>query len=265
MSSNCELEYVRPEQKIYDLAVNKDLINWKSFLYELIHNEGLNPWDIDLGILTKRYIDSLKALQEVDFDISGKFLTIAVFLLKTKTETLIERDIRGIEETIASYRESENVIDDLSMLEDFDTQLDDIIVKDKKNYSLKYRNPIARKRKVTIFDLIKTLEKTFEQSNKRRQNFLQKKGSGEYTGPVFERKPKDLKQLIEELYDLIISELSTKKAHICFSYLISSKTEKMDILDRFIPLLHLHNQSKIKLSQENHFGEIKIHKGEPEE
>lgn len=263
MSSNCEsLEYVRPEEKIYDLALNKDLINWKSFLYELIHQEGLNPWDIDLGILTKKYIATLRELKQIDFDVGGKFLTIAVFLLKTKTETLLSKDIRGMEETIASYQESENVLDDLDALEEFDLELEQIPKKPK--YSLKYRNPIARKRKVTIFDLIKTLEKTFEQSNNRRRNFLQRKGSGEYTGPVYERKKKDLKQLIEELYDSIVNELEGKSGHVYFSFFMNKEKDKFGVLEKFIPLLHLHNQDKVKLSQEKHFGEIRIEKQKEE-
>ena len=109
MSSNCDsLEYLRPEERIYDMALNKDMINWKNFLHELINHEGLNPWDIDLGVFTRKYLDSLKKLQEVDFDISGKFLTIAVFLLKTKTDALLEKDIRGMEDTIANYEASDH-------------------------------------------------------------------------------------------------------------------------------------------------------------
>jgi chromatin segregation and condensation protein Rec8/ScpA/Scc1 (kleisin family) len=34
----------------------------------------------------------------------------------------------------------------------------------------------------------------------------------------------------------------------------------MGVLEKFIPLLHLHNQSKVHIDQENHFGDIKIHK-----
>jgi chromatin segregation and condensation protein Rec8/ScpA/Scc1 (kleisin family) len=31
----------------------------------------------------------------------------------------------------------------------------------------------------------------------------------------------------------------------------------MAVLEKFIPLLHLHNQSKLKLEQDEHFGDIK--------
>ncbi len=265
MSSQSEneenLAYIKPEDQIYDVAMNKDVIDWKSFLYELIYKGGLDPWDIDLGLLTKKYILSLKELKEIDFDVSGKFLTIAVFLLKTKTEALLEKDIRGIENSIASIESYDESFDDLDSLEDFDDHLTDLSEKKKSKYTLRYRNPIARKRKVTIFDLIKTLEKTFEQSNRRRANFFQRSGDAKYDGPMYEKKPKDLKQLIEELYDHILQELKfNKKGHVHFGHLVRGIEDKMGVLEKFIPLLHLHNSSKIKLEQENHFGEIKINK-----
>lgn len=258
-SDDENLVYIKPEDQIYDVATNKDVIDWKSFLYELIYKGGLDPWDIDLGLLTNKYISSLKQLKEVDFDVSGKFLTIAVFLLKTKTEALLERDIRGIENKIASIQSDDNSFDDLDSLEELDDHLDDISVKKKTKYSLKYRNPIARKRKVTIFDLIKSLEKTFEQSNRRRSNFFQRKtGDGKYEGPMYEKKPKDLKELIEELYQTILDELNGKKAHVNFNSLVLGVENKLGVLEKFIPLLHLHNNSRIKLEQDEHFGDIKI-------
>lgn len=256
-----ELVYIPAEQKIYDVALNKDEINWKSFLYELIYKEGLNPWDIDLGVLTKKYLDALKDLKNIDFDISGKFLTIAVFLLKTKAESLVETDLRGFNREVELFKNSENNFEnDLEELEDIEQEFEAVEQKKKEKYSLKFRNPIARKRKVNIFDLIKTLEKTFEQSNKRRSNFLQRTGDIKYSGPLYEKKPKDLKTLIEDLFNLISSELQGKTAHITFSQISSDINHKMGILEKFIPLLHLRNQNKVNLEQDEHFGDIKIHK-----
>lgn len=253
------LEYVRPEDRIYAVATNRDELDWRGFLYNLIHREGLNPWDVDLGVLTHTYLNELKKVKSIDFDISGKLLTIAVFLLKTKAEYLVERDIRGIEEKIGLV-ESQDSDMDLDLLEDFDSELDLIGEnKKKEKYSLKVRNPIARKRKVNIFDLIKTLEKTFIQSNRRRKNFLLKNSEIKYTGPEYEKKPKDLKQIIEELHSFILEEFAQKKAHVEFDTLTQNLETKMDILEKFIPLLHLHNQTKVEVKQDKHFGKITIH------
>jgi hypothetical protein len=107
---------------------------------------------------------------------------------------------------------SEPGFDDFGSLEELDDALNQIdMAKKKSKYALKYRNPIARKRKVTIFDLIKTLEKTIEQSNRRRSNFFQRHGSSKYDGPMYQKRPKDLKQLIDEMFAFIVAELSSKK------------------------------------------------------
>lgn len=258
------LEYIRPEERIYKVATDKDQINWKSFLYQLIHDENLNPWDIDLGVLTKKYLEAIKELKNIDFDISGNFLTIAVFLLKTKAENLVEKDLRGIEDQIAWAQQTDDTLEELESLESLDDELDNLNDEKKKTkYQIKVRNPIARKRKVNIFDLINILEKTFEQSNKRRENFFFKNSPDtKYDGPMYEKKPKDLKVIISELHDLIVGEWKTKKAHITFSHLSRSSNHKMEVLDKFIPLLHLHNQNKVYLKQEKHFGDIEIHKVE---
>lgn len=255
-------DYIRPEERIYSVATDKNEINWKSFLYELIHREGLDPWELDLTILTKKYLEAVKGIDKLDFDISGKFLTIAVFLLKTKAENYIDHDLRGIDQRIeAIQHEGEDFGEDLEALEGFDDHLEELNKKKKEDYAIKVRNPIARKRKVNIFDLIKALDKTFEQSNKRKANFFARsQGDGKYEGPVYEKKPKDLKQIIEELYEVITEEFTDKKGHVLFSHLTQDVDHKQGILEKFIPLLHLHNQTRVELQQDDHFGEIRIHK-----
>lgn len=264
MSSNPGDGYIRAEERIYEVAVDKDNLDWRNFLYELIHKEGLDPWDVDLGILTKKYLSAIRDIGNVDFDVSGKFLTIAVFLLKVKAENYIDRDLRGMDEKIAAFKdEANNLHDSLDALEGFDDHLENVNTKRRKReqYSIKVRNPMARKRKVNIFDLIKVLEKTFEQSNKRRANFFARaRDNGDYEGPMYEKKEKDLKEIIEELYDIIIAELGEKKAHVTFSHLSRGVNHRQGILEKFIPLLHLHNQSRVTLKQNTHFGEIEIHK-----
>ena len=265
MPSDPSQQYIRPVDRIYQVATDKEAIDWKGFLHDLIEQEGLDPWDIDLVVLTKTYLKALKEVNQVDFDISGKLLTIAVFLLKTKAEVLVEKDLRGIEEQIENAQnpdESEDFVEDIESLEEFDAELENAQPKKKQEYKLKVRNPLARKRKVNIFDLIKTLEKTFEQSNKRKQNFLERNAKAHYDGPMYEKKQKDLKQIIEELHDMIQEELSQKQAHVTFSYLNKQSKKRMDVLQKFIPLLHLHNQDRVKVKQEEHFGEITVHKAE---
>lgn len=258
---------LKPEERIYDIATDKDSLDWKNFLYQLIHDENLNPWDIDLGILTKKYLEAVKSMSNVDFDITGKFLTIAVFLLKTKAEYLVERDLRGIDDQIAQVQIDENdpMYGDWETLEELDSHLEDLERKRRReNYEIKVRNPIARKRKVNIFDLINLLEKTFKQSNKRKSSFLQRnEGNFEddlgYDGPMYEENPMDLGTIIENLHDLILMELDKADSHIHFSKFTGDAGSTLEVLEKFMPLLYLHNQDKVYLKQKNHFDDIEIH------
>ena len=255
----------KPEEKIFNIVMDTTQLDWKNLLQQLISSEGLDPWDIDLKILTGKYLELLKNVEHLDFNLSGKLLTIAVFLLKTKAEYLVEHDLRGMSEKIQEVSQVSNeddLFDAFDMLESFDDELDsfDQETVKKEKYAIKVRNPLARKRKVNIFDLIKTLEKTFEQSNKRQVNFLQRKADLDvkYTGPSYERKKRDLKEIIEELFELISNEFSNKKAQVYFSHLTTGVEHRMGYLEKFIPLLHLHNQSRLEVFQDEHFGEIKI-------
>jgi len=263
MSSDEDLNYIRPVDRIYDVATNRDELDWKGFLHNLINIEGLDPWDIDLSILTKKYLDSLNEVKDIDFNISGKFLTIAVFLLKIKAENLIDVEIRGLDNKLSNLKSSDSIDDfedGIDSLEELDMDINEL--SKKKSYKIHLRNPMARKRKVSIYDLIKTLEKTFEQSNKRRVNFFLKNSTEDYSGPVYEKKPKDLKVIISELFSVISEQFSQKSGHVSFNHLTKDINHREGILEKFIPLLHLHNQGKVEINQDEHLGDIKIHRVE---
>jgi len=260
-----ELE-LNPEERIYNIAIDKDNLDWKSFLYQLIHDENLDPWNIDLSILTHKYLKAVKSLSNIDFDVTGKFLTVAVFLLKTKAENLVEKDLRGIDEQIALVNEPEfdGMFDNWETLEELDSHLEELQKKRKREeYSIKVRNPIARKRKVNIFDLVNLLEKTFKQSNKRKANFLQRGGSFDddfgYDGPMYDENPMDLATIIDNLHVMILSELEKVDSHVHFSNFMKEDESPLEILEKFLPLLYLHNQDKVYLKQKNHFEDIEIH------
>ena len=258
-------EYILPQDEIYALAIDKNAHHWKFLLEDIIKNNNLDPFDIDISILTKKYLETISDMKNLDFSISGKLLTIAVFLLNKKAQYLVEHDISGIDETLQSLQEheEEGFDEELDVLENIDDKMDAYIKrKQKGDYQLKVRNPIARKRKVSLNDLILTLEKTFKQSNLRRKNLLLRNTDVDYTGPNYlDNKKKDLKTVIEELFETLLNEFKSKKAHVVFhTHLLTNKESKMSILDKFIPLLHLHNQEKITLKQKSHLTDIEIHK-----
>ena len=85
------------QQQIFDLLLEQEDVTWKSILYELVKTEQMDPWDIDITLLTKKYIQIIKELQQQDFRISGKILLAAAFLLKIKAAHLVDHDISNLD------------------------------------------------------------------------------------------------------------------------------------------------------------------------
>ena len=61
------------QQKIYDLIVDQEDITWKSIIHELVRTEQMDPWDINISLLTKKYIKAVKELH--DHDINSEWLS----------------------------------------------------------------------------------------------------------------------------------------------------------------------------------------------
>lgn len=74
---------------------------------------------------------------------------------------------------------------------------------------------------------------------------------------MFDKKPKDLKVIIEELFNEVLAHIRSSEK-IAFSYLTQDAKTNLDILEKFLPLLHLVNQERIQVSQDEHFAEIYI-------
>ncbi|SRR3989344_3268008 len=229
--------------QIYEMLVNKDDITWQSLIYDLIRSEQLNPWDIDVSILSNRYIETLKKLKEANFFISGKVLLAAALLLKIKSEKFVNEDFVNFDNLL--YPQS---LDELGLYEDTPNPY--------LNYEkpeLTIRTPLARKRKVTLNDLMSALQKAL---NVNKRKVMRRLREDEVHVEIPQKKV-DISLLIKNIYNKITDFFKYKKEPLTFTKLVSSDKKEDKIL-AFIPLLHLDNEEKINLSQEELFGEIFI-------
>lgn len=233
------------QEKIFDLLFKEDEITWKSLLYDLVKSEHMDPWDIDISLLSKKYLETVKKLEEMDFRVSGKVVLAAAILLRIKSTRLMEEDIAQFDRLIMGPDED----DDFSLDLDEDLRTEAMIY-DKKG--LIPRTPQPRKRKVSIYDLVDALQKALE-VNKRR--FVRKAPHVDKLD-VPEKKA-DITSIISQLYSKIVSFFSKSPKKLTFSMLTPSESKESKVLT-FIPLLHLSNQQKVELMQEYHFGEIEV-------
>jgi len=239
------------EDKILKLLVEQDEVTWKDIIYDLIRSNEMDPWDIDMSKLTKKYIKIVRGLKKFDFKVSGKVLLAASLLLSIKSKKLLEEDILYLDQLIAQKDQmtEEEFYEELESGE----YRDPASISDEERKQLIPRTPQPRKRKVSIYDLVGALEKALEVKKRRIMRNLP---DMDITLP---EKKRDITTMIKSIYKSILSTLQVnKQGHMGFSELLSEKATKEEKIQTFIPLLHLTNERKIDLHQGEHFGEIGI-------
>lgn len=237
------------EEKIFQLLVEQNEVSWKSIIFDLIKQEDMDPWDINISILTQKYIERLKQLKNVDLKISGKVLLAASILLRAKSKQLVGDDMNEFDRLLASADVNEG-----EFYDELEQELRQGEVQGMtETFELTPRTPQPRKRKVSVYDLVSALERALEVKKRRVFNMWNMSGDA-----VVPERKFDVTKAIVGLYDRIkFFFFGQKHKKLRFSELVPSQ-KKEDKVYTFIPLLHLSNENKIDLSQDEHFGEINI-------
>ena len=231
-------------EEIYDLVVNKDEITWQSLIMDLMQSEGMNPWDLDISLLTQKYVRALKQLQDSNFFVSGKMVLAAALLLKIKSDRLLNEDISNFDMLL--YPPQEDTLEYGDVL--------DVPSPERAHPRLTIKTPMPRKRKVSITDLMDALKKAL---NVNQRRILRKERENYVPDIKLPETKVDISQMIKDVYDKIIGYFQMQKEKLTFTLLVPSQ-KKEDKIFTFIPLLHLANDEKIDLHQDEAFGEIYI-------
>ena len=240
------------EDKIIGIVLGKESneITWRSMIYELVKSEQMNPWDVDISILSKRYVQMLKKLKELDFRVSGKMVLAAAILLKMKSNLLVGEGMAELDRLMRPEDEesmNEGFYDDLESSYGYGAH------EEYQPQPLLPRTPQPRKRKVSIYDLVISLQKALEVRDRRVVRNMPRG-----TIEVPHRKV-DMGNLISEVYGKVTG-FFTKNNRLTFSQLLPPEATKEAKILTFMPLLHLANfdHRKLDLAQQETFGEIEI-------
>lgn len=229
--------------------VDKNEISWKSIIYDLINSNKMDPWNIDISLLADTYINRIRQLKEQDLKISGKVVLAAAMLLRIKSNKLVGDNLDDFDRLLAGNDVSQDAFYD-----SLEAELASGDAKgEKEQFELLPRLPQGRKRKVSVYDLVKALEKALEVKQRRVLNS---------TPPpmVMPTRKFDVTAAISGLLGKIKS-LFGRGPTILFTDLVPGNT-KQDKVYTIIPLLHLSNHNEIELEQKEAFGEISIKKVE---
>ncbi|MBU2633859.1 MAG: segregation/condensation protein A [Nanoarchaeota archaeon] len=232
------------QEQLYNMLLKESEITWQTILLDLIKSEQLNPWDIDLSILTKKYIEKIKQMKEANLFISGKMLLASALLLRIKSHKLVTEEILNFDNKMNPPEEFEEIGELYQNAPYPDMDLPKLTI----------RTPLPRKRKVNLADLMSALQKALEVSNRKS---LRRQLEAQVNVYIPEKKI-DISALILEVYEKITDFFKKdQKSKLTFNKLVNSPKKEDKVLT-FIPLLHLDNEEKINLHQEKHFGDIFI-------
>jgi len=232
------------QEQIHDILFNRE-IGWQEIIYDLINTEQLDPWDINITVLTDKYLEKISKFEEADFFVSSKVLLAAALLLRIKSEILLNKYIKSIDEILFGKKEEKKYALERIELEE---NIPDLIP----------RSPMPRFRKVTLQELLESLNKAIATENRRIKKVIIKRDALRETMFSLPKRKFNIKNKIRELYENLLKHFkeNEKKKRVSFTEFVGENREEKII--SFSPLLHLDHQKKVWLEQEQHFGEFYI-------
>jgi segregation and condensation protein A len=242
-----EIEKISPNQ-VYDIITSKKP-DWQVIIYDLVHTEQLDPWDIDIIILTQKYFKKIEELENTDFYLSSKVLLAASLLLRIKSEFLLNKHLKNIDEIL--FGKKQEPAKPVERIEIDESELPLLIPK----------TPMSRLRKVTLPELMIALNKAMNTESRRIKREVAIKRAKKMSHvdiPKF--KTIDLKDRIKQFYTKILSAINKQKIPIHkLTYSELTRNEREEKIATFLPLLYLNNNKKLWLEQNNHLDEIYIY------
>lgn len=232
------------QNQVHDILFNREL-GWQEIIYDLINTEQLDPWNIDIIVLTEKYLEKINDLDETDFFVSSKVLLAAALLLRIKSEILLNRYIKSIDEILFGKKEIKKY--SMERIE-LDEEIPELVLK----------SPMPRFRKVTLKELLESLNKAIITENRRIKKTILNKNALRESSISLPKRRTSIKDKIKEIYDnLHIHFKDNQGTHkVPFSEFVNQTKDER--IESFSSLLHLDNQGKVWLDQKNHFGEIHI-------
>jgi len=232
------------EKEIMDLITSE--YSWEQIIYKIIAWEGMDPWNLDLSLLSRSFLAYVSKMKELDFKIPAKYVVIAAVLLRMKSDhieymkMLTQRqEEAGMEELDAG---EVNPVPETASGE-INLALASLNVPSK-------RVPV---RKIVAAELISALRNALRTDERRGERSARRRGQ-------IVINEENITERISELYkkiDLLIVRL--KEEEIEFSKLLKEWSRE-EILDTFVPLVHLDHEKKVHCRQEELFREIYIKK-----
>ena len=230
------------QEQIHGLLFGEQL-SWQQIIYDLINSEQLDPWDIDLALLTNKYLERVREMEEADLFVSSKVLFAVALLLRIKSEILLNHYIPSLDAILFGKEEEKKYVQERIELEE-------------EVPGLVLRTPLPRFRKVSLQELMAALSKAVKTENRRIKKVVTARQYELEAAISLPRAQINIKDRIKEVYEKIKKIFFDREEKVAFSEIAGEKKEER--ISTFVPLLYLDMRHKVLLEQEKHLDEIYI-------
>lgn len=216
-----------------DMSLEKIVLlpTWREMLLDLVHQNTLDPWNIDVVDIATKYLERIRKIETSDLRIPANLILAAAILLRFKSDALqLEEQVQ--QDTLETYIE-EGVPVEIPMLE--------------------LRSRIPPKRRVTLDELLNAMEKVFQDSASRETVLKQVTLPANMEIKLSEF---NVEEKIREVFGKV-SANADSEGWVTFSSLLGENSRE-EIIYTLLPLLYLAQEQKVTVLQEKFFGEIFI-------
>jgi len=220
------------DNQLIDLMVSEP--SWEDVIVKIIAEEGMDPWSVDIIRLSNVFLNYLQKIEELDLRIPARFILIASILLRMKSDVLTEKRERIF--IPESEKEADEMLRILASVPTLEPPIK--------------RIPL---RNVTLDELISALRKAYDVQERRVERKRRVKRAVDIAIPITEE---DITERINKLLS-DINQALLDVDNIEFSRLVK-KWGRKEIIETLIPLLHLSQDGKINLLQNELFREIMV-------
>ncbi len=213
-----------------------------SIVFELVMDEKLDPWKIDMMRFTKLYMERIKKERDIDFIIAGKIIYMAWNILMRKSEDVLyeaEKDMYYVEQDFFDID-----VSPFEYEEEYVEMEPDIV---------EIKEPVRREeeRPVSLMELIQAINEARREIDiKKKQRKIREKFKFNLDEKVHRE---DLEEEIREVWSRL-SEIEGDEISLDLFY----DGTREDFIKVFLSLLFLERFNKVELNQAVPYEEINI-------
>jgi len=197
--------------------------NWRSAIINLVIKNKLDPWNVDIKMLSYHFKKTIENIAEKGFYLPSNVIVAMAVLLKLKAMKL-------------------NIEEEIELKEP------DINVNVENSIAIKRAKP---KLPLSVGDIINYIDRILKKIEREGEKKAFIEESKEYSENFFELNDEDIKNEIERFYNIIKNKRSVKFFDI-------TNKENESIVKHLSYMLFLANEEKIIFEQEKPFSDIEI-------